>query len=94
MWNPKLTIKRTTLSETSMLLGHPMAWYNPETNEIIIDKRLKPLYLVLIHELGHYFIGYIPQAIHLIRALDYEWDELWIKLNLDRLWGIASTEPE
>jgi len=65
------------------LLFWPAAWYDSKDNTIFIDERLKPFWLVLLHELGHYFIGYFPQTIYYMVSLDSEWDNLWVKLRLN-----------
>lgn len=74
----KLKISRVDITEGDFILGKS-AWYDYEENYIKIWKHLKPFWLVLVHELGHYFIGFFPQTIHLKIALDYEWDNLWYK---------------
>jgi len=77
-----MIIRRVHLTDGWLLLG-PAAWYDSEDDAICVDERLKPFWLVLLHELGHHIIGYFPQAIYYVVSLDSEWDNLWVKLRLN-----------
>ncbi len=65
------------------------AWYDWESNEIIIGRHLHPFPLVLLHEVGHYLLGYLPQAIHLVMCIDEWWDNLFITLRLNHFLTIS-----
>jgi len=60
-----------------------MAWYNPETNTIHIVKGLKPRWLVILHELGHWLISYFPEFLHRRFAIDFWYDFYWERLGVD-----------
>ena len=60
------------------------AWYNTETNTIHIADGLGPRWLVILHELGHWLIGFIPGFIHRRISLDFWYDVYWERLGLSK----------
>lgn len=80
-----MIISKIRLSDTQLILGHPMAWYDPEKDSISIDIRIKPFWLVLLHELGHYLSGYLPQAVHSKVCVEEWWDNIFTNLRLNLL---------
>ena len=60
------------------------ASYDPETNTIHILEGVKPRWLAILHEYGHWLIGYTPDWLHRRVSLDYEYDRLWTWLDLSR----------
>lgn len=77
----RLKISRVDITLADFVLGKS-AWYDYRENYIKVWKGLKPFWLILVHELGHYFLGYLPEAIQMKIALGYEWDRLWVKTHL------------
>jgi len=77
-------IPKIILEETgTKWLFMPLAWYDPEANQIHILDKTQPRWLAVLHELGHWIIGYFPEWIHRRVAIDYWYDHLWSILGLN-----------
>ena len=53
---PKLVVEPYNLA---IIFSGAEAWYNDETNTIVAET-LEPRWLAILHELGHWIIGYFP----------------------------------
>ncbi len=69
----------------AFIIGY-QSWasYDLETNTISIMEGVKPRWLAILHEYGHWLIGYAPEWLHKRVSLDYEYDRLWNWLDLSR----------